>query len=195
MLLMISTLLVIFYTNICIMKVYNHKNKLVNMTGMTVVMVLVMASSLVIGLIAGITFKGDLTLSTIVAISFSLVVGVLVGRFISLLALVEGIAGGIMGGMMGAMLGEMLPSDNFKLMLVFTDVLFITSFLFIIILINSELKKNKDKEEPISFYPRTFPWVLTSVISAVIILTVAQLETKPGVSNSNVQEEPHQHHE
>ena len=198
MLLFLSSLLVIFYTIIGIMKVYNYKNKLANMTGMTVVMVLVMVSSLLVGLINGIALKGDLTLSTIIAISYSLVVGCLVGSFINLLTLVEGIAGGIMGGMMGAMLGEMLPSDNFKIMLVFTDVLFIVSFLFIILLINSELKKNK---ESISFYPRTVPWIVTSIISAMIILTFAQLENKPVLMNMNmnmnmnVQEEHHHHQE
>jgi large-conductance mechanosensitive channel len=193
MLLQLSAFLVLIYTAISILKVYRHKNKLVNMTGMTIAMLLVMASSLVIGLIAGIAFKSDLTISTIIAVSFSIIVGALVGRIISLLALVEGIAGGVMGGMMGAMLGEMLPSDNFKLMLVFTDVLFIASFLFIIILINTELKKHNDKHEPITLYPRTFPWVLTTVISAVIILTFAQLETKPVLSKSNVQEMHHNH--
>lgn len=192
MLILISTLIVIIYTIICIVKVYNHKNKLVNMTGMTVVMVLGMASSLVMGLIAGIAFKGDLTLSTILVISFSLVVGALVGRFINLLALAEGIAGGVMGGMMGAMLGEMMPSDNFKLMLVFTDVLFITCFLFIIHMINSELKRVEDS---VSRYSRTFPWIVTSVISVVIILTFSQLEAKPLLSNVNVQENQHHHHQ
>lgn len=170
MLLIISTILVITYTSICIMKVYNHKNHLVNMTGMTVVMLLVMASSLVVGLIAGIAFKGDLTLSTIIAISFSIAVGILVGSFINLLTLVEGIAGGIMGGMMGAMLGVMLPPDNFKLMLVFTDVLFIISFLSIILIINSELKKNG---ESISFHPRSYPWIITLIFSTMILLTFA----------------------
>jgi hypothetical protein len=192
MLLIISTLLVIIYTTICITKVYNHKNHLVNMTGMTVVMVLVMSSSLVVGLITGIAVKGDLTLSTIIAISFSILVGILVGSFINLLTLVEGIAGGIMGGMMGAMLGVMLPLDNFKLMLVFTDVLFIISSLFIILIINSELKKNG---ESISFYPRSFPWIVTSLISAMIILTFAQLESKPALSKSIVQKEHHHHNE
>ena len=185
MLLLIGTLLVLTYMSICIMKVYNPKNKLRNMTGMTIVMVLVMAISLVIGLVAGIAFKSDLTVSTIVAISFSLIVGAIVGTMINLLALVEGIADGMMGAM--------LPSDNYKLMLVVIDVLFIAIFLFIIMLINTELKKNKETQDPITRYPRTFPWVLTTVFSAVIILTFAQLEAKPVLSKSIVQEVHHHH--
>ncbi len=191
MLLVISTLLVIIYTIICIINIYKHKDKLKNMTGMTVVMVLVMASGLVIGLIAGIALKGDLTLSTIIAMSLSIVVGIIAGRAINLLTLVEGTAAGLMGGMMGAMLGEMLPSDRYVLMLVFTDVLFMIGVLFIILLINSELKRVK---ESISFYPRTVSWIVTLVISTVIILTFAQLETKPVLNDSNVQEEHLHHH-
>ncbi|MCH6269249.1 hypothetical protein [Neobacillus citreus] len=191
MLLVASTVLVIFYTIIITMKLYQTRNQLSNMTAMTVVMVLVMASSLLAGLIAGIAVKGDLTLSTIAGISFSLIVGVIAGRVFSLHTLVEGIAAGIMGGMMGAMLGVMLPSDNYALMLVFTDVLFILSFLFIILLINSDLKKN---QESISLYPRTFPWIVTSVISAMIILTFAQFENIPAAGSQNVQNE-HHHHE
>ncbi|PLR79924.1 hypothetical protein CVD25_22600 [Bacillus canaveralius] len=192
MLLLISTLLVIVYTIVCVIKVHTHKDKLVNMTGMTVAMVLGMASSLTMGLIAGIEFQGNLSLSTIIAIHYSLMVGILVGRPINLLTLVEGMAAGVMGGMMGAMLGEMLPSGDFTLMLVLTDILFMVSVVSIIFLINAELKKTG---EPVSFYPRTFPWIVTSVISAVIILTLATLETKPMLSDSNVQEEQHHHHE
>ena len=103
-----------------------------------------MASGLVIGLIAGIALKGDLTFSTIIAMSLSIVVGVIAGKAINLLTLVEGTAAGLMGGMMGAMLGEMLPSDRYTLMLAFTDVLFMISVLFIILLINSELKRVKE---------------------------------------------------
>ncbi len=178
MLLIISSILVMLFTTISIIKVNKHKSHLGNMTGMAVVMVLGMASSLLAGIIAGIVFRGDLTISTIIAVVFSLITGVIAGRLISLLALVEGIAGGVMGGMMGAMLGEMLPANNYILMLVFTDILFIASFLSIILLINSELKKIKDNQEPIKIYPRTSPWILISVLSAVVIFTFAQLEAK-----------------
>jgi uncharacterized membrane protein YozB (DUF420 family) len=87
-----------------------------------------------------------------------------------------------------------VPSDNFKLMLVFTDVLFIASVLLVIVLINTELKKNKDNHRTITFYPRTTPWILSSIISAVIILTFAHYDTKSMEPSSQVNEGQHQHH-
>ncbi|MGG0288825.1 hypothetical protein ABEY41_27885 [Peribacillus butanolivorans] len=190
MLLMISTLLVLIYTSACLLKVYRNRKILVNMTGMMVAMIMGMASSTAIGLISGVIFKGDLTLSTIVAMSFSIIVGILVGKPIGLLAMVEGIAAGIMGGMMGAMLGEMLPLNNFNLMLVFIDILFIISAMFIIHFINVELKKN---QENLVSYPRSFPWIVISILSAIIIFTCAHLDTK-SVDSYNQVDETHEHH-
>ncbi|WP_191567210.1 hypothetical protein [Metabacillus idriensis] len=192
MLLTISTLLVLIYTSVCLLKVYLNRKTLVNMTGMMAVMIIGMASSTALGLIAGIVFKGDLTLSTITAMSFALIIGFLAGKPISLLAMAEGIAAGIMGGMMGAMLGEMLPLNNFNLMLVFIDILFIISALFISHFINSELKK--DQENSVS-YPLSYPWIITSILSAIIIFTFAHLETKSVESNNQVDEiQEHHHH-
>lgn len=65
MLLTISTLLVLMYTGVSIVKIYHYRKNLGNMTGMTVAMILVMFSSLTVGLIAGIVFTNDLTPSPI----------------------------------------------------------------------------------------------------------------------------------
>ncbi|WP_245918028.1 hypothetical protein [Alteribacillus bidgolensis] len=147
---------------------------------MTMVMSLAMVSSLTIGLIAGIAYRGDLTLSTILAMSFGLIVGFLAGKPISLLTMVEGCAAGIMGGMMGAMLGDMLL-NNLPLMLVFMDILFVISVLFIIFYINAELKINN---KSFGFYPRSYLWmIITSAFSIIIIFTFADLEMKPVEDN------------
>ncbi|WP_409300577.1 hypothetical protein [Peribacillus sp. SCS-155] len=192
LLLLVSTLMVIVHTIVCVVKVHIHKDKLKNMTGMTVAMLLGMASSLTIGLIAGIQFKGNLSLSTILCIIFSLIVGLLVGKSINLLVLVEGIGAGVMGGMMGAMLGEMLPQDNFTLMLVFMDILFIMSTLCIIILINAELKNAGNN---ISLLPRIYPWIITSIISVVILLAFTQLGSETMVSKKDGLQDHQHHHE
>jgi hypothetical protein len=193
MLVMTSSLLVIIYSSVCLVKVYKNRKILTNMTGMTVAMVLGMVSSLAMGLTAGIAFKNDLTLSTIIAMIFSLIVGVLAGKPISLLAMVEGIGAGVMGGMMGAMLGEMLPQNDFRRMLIFIDILFMISVWFIVHMIHMELKKDKKNEVR---SPLSYPWMMiTTVISAFLIFTLAQLETKPVENNHQVDEKlQHQHH-
>jgi hypothetical protein len=189
MLLTISTLLVLMYTGVSIVKIYLYRKNLGNMTGMTVVMILAMFSSLTVGLIMGIVFANDLTLSTIIAMIFGMIAGTLAGKPLSPIVMLEGIGAGAMGGMMGAMLGVMLPLTNFNIMLLFMDILFIIGVLLINYVINIEL--NKDKNVVVNV--RYFPWVITSIISAIIIFTFAHLDT---ISESNIQvdENQHQHH-
>jgi hypothetical protein len=191
MLLMVSTLLALMYTGVCLMKVYLNRENLGNMTGMTVAMILGMISSLTVGLIVGIVFTNDLTLSTIIAVSFGIIVGVMAGKPISLIVMLEGIGAGVMGGMMGAMLGDMLPLNNNNLMLIFMDILFILSILLIIHVINIEI--NKDKNKNLVFNVRFYPWIITSIISVIILFTCAQLDTDSVEINNQV-EENHEHH-
>jgi uncharacterized membrane protein YfcA len=178
-------------------KVNKYKSNLNNMAGMTVVMVFSMTSSVLLGLIAGIQYQGNLTVSTIVAICLGMLIGILIGIRINILALVEGVASSMMGGMMGAMLGEMLPPNSYQLMLVFTDVLFIITTLFLIFLIHTEAKKS-GKDIP-GFTPRISKWIITSVVSTLIILVSAQLEEKTVLSKTNNVEEsnpiPDQNHD
>ncbi|TCP27785.1 hypothetical protein EV207_11712 [Scopulibacillus darangshiensis] len=190
MILTVSALLVLIYSGICLWKVYRNRNSLGNMTRMTIAMVLGMISSLDIGLIAGVVFKSDLSLSTIIAMSFGFIVGFLVGKPTNLLVTVEGVAAGIMGGMMGAMLGVMLPHDNFRFILVFLDILFILSVLSIVFLINTELETKKDNS---NLFPHSYPWIITSVISTIIIFTFAHLETASVGDNNQKNREQHHH--
>lgn len=189
MLLTISTLLVLMYTGVSIVKIYHYRKNLGNMTGMTIAMILVMFSSLTVGLIVGIAFTNDLTVSTIIAMIFGIIVGTLAGKPISHIVMLEGIGAGGMGGMMGAMLGDMLPLNNFNLMLLFMDLLFIISVLLINYVINLELYKDKN----LVFNVRYYPWVITSIISAIIIFAFAHLDTI-SETNNQVDENHHQHH-
>lgn len=140
------------------------------MTGMTIVMSLGMMSSLVIGLIAGIVYKNDLTSSTILAMILSLIVGFFLGKRLGLLVTIEGMAAALMGSMMGAMLGEMLPSGNFKIMLAFMDVLYIIVVSLIFLLISNILRESSDKAPTfINKYMSIFIMVILTV--SVLITT------------------------
>lgn len=191
MLLTISTLLVLLYTSVCLIKIHQVRKNLENMTGMMIVMILCMGSSLTIGLIIGIFYTNDLAHSTMIAMTFSLVIGYLAGKPISLLAIGEGMAGGVMGGMMGAMLGDMLPLGNYTVMLIYMDVLFILSVLFMVTMMNVELKKDK---ENLTFTPRTYPWIITTVISAILIFAFSHMEADTIESHQD-QSDEHEHHQ
>ena len=191
MLLIISTLLVLLYTSVCVIKIHQVRKNLKNMTGMMTIMILCMGSSLTIGLIVGIFYTSNLAHSTMIAMTFSLIVGYLAGKSINLLAIGEGIAGGIMGGMMGAMLGDMLPPGNYTAMLIYMDVLFILSILFLVTLMNVELKNDK---ENLTFKPRTYPWIITTVISAILIFAFSHMEADTIESHQD-QPDEHEHHQ
>ncbi|WP_067727612.1 hypothetical protein [Oceanobacillus damuensis] len=170
MLLIIGTVIILVYTIICLIKVYRNREQLKNMTGMAIAMILGMVSSTAIGLILGIMFKGDLTASTITAMNFALIVGILVGKPISLLAMGEGVAGGVMGGMMGAMIGDMIPSNSYSFMLVYIVIFSIVSYLFIIHLVDTKAGISKENK-------LHHPWTAKAIISVTVMFTLVTLVT------------------
>jgi uncharacterized membrane protein YfcA len=165
MLLIISILLVLGYTTCLICKIYINVDKLTGMTGMIIMMSLGMVSSLVIGLISGIVYKGNLTFSTILAVILSLVVGYFLGKRLGLFVTIEGMAASLMGSMMGAMLGEMLPSGKYKIMLAFMDVLYIIVVSLIFILIS-----NRKNSEKVPSFLHSYTSIFMMIISIVIVL-------------------------
>lgn len=169
MLLIISILIVLGYTTFLIFKISFNTDKLTVMTGMIIVMALGMMSSLVIGLISGIVYKNDITSSTILAMVLSLIVGYFLGKRLGLVVTIEGMATSLMGSMMGAMLGEMLPSENFKIMLAFMDVLYIIVASLIFILISNILRKGSDKA-PIFNHTYTSIFIMV-ILTAIVLIT------------------------
>jgi hypothetical protein len=167
MLLIISILIVLGYTTCLICNIYINNDKLTGMTGMIIVMSLGMVSSLVIGLISGIIYKDNLTLSTILAVTLSLIVGYFLGKRLGLFVTIEGMAASLMGSMMGAMLGEMLPSGNYTIMLAFMDALYIIVVSLIFLLIRNILRKNSDKAPT---FLHSYTSIFMMVISIVIVL-------------------------
>lgn len=170
MLLIISILIVLGYTTCLICKININIDKLTGMTGIKIMMSLGMVSSLVIGLISGIVYKGNLTFSTILAVILSLVVGYLLGKRLGLFVTIEGMAASLMGSMMGAMLGEMLPSGKYKIMLAFMDVLYIIVVSLIFLLISNIFRKSSDKAP-------TFINSYTSIFIMVILTVIVMIAT------------------
>lgn len=63
---------------------------------------------LVIGLILGAIFQGNLFISTVSGMSAGAFIGGICNWKLGMVFCIEGISAGLMGGMMGAMLGEMI---------------------------------------------------------------------------------------
>ncbi|OKL35392.1 hypothetical protein [Domibacillus mangrovi] len=92
--------------------------------------------------------------------------------------------------MMGAMIEDILPPDNYTAMLIYMNVLFIVSGLFIVTMMNVELKKYK---ENVTFKPRTYPRIITTVISTILIFAFSYMEADTIESHQD-QSDAHEHH-
>jgi hypothetical protein len=124
---LISGCLLLIYLTFYFFQVYRRKSSADAMKANMISMVLGMANGLLIGLVLGFLLQGHLALSTIWAILISLIIGFVIGIPFGEIAAVEALCAGLMGGMMGAMLGEMLPSGDWKMMILFMNILYILS--------------------------------------------------------------------
>lgn len=186
MILIICSCMVLLYSFVYIFKMNKNKGNFKKMTGMTVVMVFVTLSSVTIGIILGIYFANDLTLSTIVSIVYGIVLGYFAGNSVSQLAVMEGLGAGVMGGMMGAMLGYMIPG-NFNMMVIFMTVLFIIIISYFAHLITLEANKRNEK---ITIMPRPYKWIISAILSTIIIFTAVGLEEYKLNNNNQEQLQP-----
>ncbi|MFC0525450.1 hypothetical protein ACFFGV_17845 [Pontibacillus salicampi] len=75
---------------------------------MVISMVSGTSSGLVVGVMFGSIFQGDLIFSTVLGISVGGSIGGISNCRLGMVSCIEGISAGLMSGMMGAMLGEML---------------------------------------------------------------------------------------
>lgn len=113
------------------------KEKVTAMHGMMFAMSMAMGMGLFFGTVLGISFQGDLLISTLIGMGTGVLAGVIFGCIYSFLALLDGVLSGIMAGMMGAMLGEMIyPEDWDK-----TIMIMFTIALVICLLITNEILK------------------------------------------------------
>ncbi|BFT69355.1 hypothetical protein [Paenibacillus sp. P36] len=132
-----SLIFVLLVVVVLILHLRTKKTVLTKMTGMMAAMTIAMVSSLAVGTMAGIVLE-KLFLSTVIGVTFGMSVGYLSGRFLHLLASLDGMLAGLMGGMMGAMLGVMVISDYPTLSIVFMDVVLAVSMLLLYKLLDAE---------------------------------------------------------
>ncbi|MEH6995716.1 cupredoxin domain-containing protein [Neobacillus drentensis] len=98
-------------TGSSIFHLHRNKNKLANLSGLIVVMVLTMMSGLLAGYISGI-LSGELFFPVGLGMLMGFILGFIAGQPIGILAILTGSATGVVSGIMGALLGAILQFDN-----------------------------------------------------------------------------------
>jgi heme/copper-type cytochrome/quinol oxidase subunit 2 len=98
-------------TGSSIFLLHRNKNKLTNLSGLVVVIVLTMMSGLLAGYISGI-LSGELFFPVGLGTLIGFILGFIAGQPIGILAILTGSATGVMSGIMGALLGAILQFDN-----------------------------------------------------------------------------------
>ncbi|TFE27472.1 cupredoxin domain-containing protein [Cohnella luojiensis] len=183
MLSVLSGALVILFTIYFIIQTYMRKDKITCMAAMMIAMTVGMMSSLALGVISGVLFKHDLTLSSMIAILFGIIAGYLTGKPVSLMAALDGMLAGIMGGMMGAMLGVMLIVS--EPMLLFVDVIFIFIMSVLNQLFDQETGKSTSDQQKISA-PHLISLVtlVAGVIFVGVLLLIQRVDSGPASNSS-----------
>lgn len=108
-------------------------------------MILGMTGSLTIGLIFGAWFPQNLALSTILSVVSCVVYAFFVGKGFGVNGMVEAQASSLMGSVMGAMLGAMISNAGLDMVVMFFDLVYLTSFYSIEILMRKELRDKLEK--------------------------------------------------
>ncbi|WP_153464237.1 hypothetical protein ACJA3J_02760 [Halobacillus sp. SY10] len=86
---------------------------------------------LVIGLMLGSLFQGNLFISTVLSISAGAFIGGVCNWKLGMVSCIEGLSAGLMGGMMGAMLGEMISiTESIILIKLFITLAVCSLFLY-----------------------------------------------------------------
>jgi hypothetical protein len=188
MLLIISSLIVILYTFIYGVIVYQNKRFINPGTGKCISMTIGMISSLTIGLFFAILLQGRLAESTVLAILLCSLLTFFISRPFGSLVVIEALASGLMGSMMGAMLGEMLPENQIFIMILAMDVI----YFFFVFSINMVI--NKEKVQHKLEIPRTRsanPFLITLLIPLLLVGVAAFFNGNHSESKSEMNS--HQH--
>lgn len=98
-------------TGSSIFLLHRNKNKLANISGLVVVMVLTMMSGLLAGYISGI-LSGELFFPVGLGTLIGFILGFIAGQPIGILAILTGSTTGVVSGILGALLGAILQFDN-----------------------------------------------------------------------------------
>lgn len=189
MLIIISTLVVICYTVYFVIKIHPKKQLVNQMVGKSISMALGMVSSLTIGVLIASLLHGQLAISTILAVLVSAGVAYFIGRLFSFIAVIEALAASLMGSMMGAMLADMLPTSDISFLLIFMDVIYLTSVIATVEFIH---KKLIEKETPLVTVTKPYSFVLMLTLSFLLIGVATFLDSNHTENKQDMN--THNHH-
>ncbi|WP_394219597.1 hypothetical protein [Halobacillus trueperi] len=139
---------------------------------------------LVIGLMLGSIFQGNLFISTVLSMSAGAFVGGICNWKLGTVSFIEGLSAGFMGGMMGAMLGEMISiAESIILIRIFITLAACSLFLYPVFACMSH---------PDPFIPSK-KWLLKPFLA--FLLVVAFLMGGSWFSEDPINDQPpHPHH-
>ncbi|CAH2713028.1 hypothetical protein BACCIP111895_00161 [Neobacillus rhizosphaerae] len=132
----ISAAIVAIGTGYSIYLVYQNKDKLTNLSGIMISMVIAVITGLLSGSITGI-LSGEMFLVVGVSMIIGFVIGFLAGHPVGILAILMGSISGLMGGIIGAILGVFIqfinPTILLGILLGFYVVIigFVIAFIFV----------------------------------------------------------------
>lgn len=152
-------------------------------------MILVMTTTLLIGLILGFILQGNFALSTIGSILVGFIAASIIsGPFQSSVKL-EALCSSVMGSMMGAMVGEMTVASDINILLLFMDSLFIVSMAYMMMMFK------KDIVEKVGVGKRRNP-VISILFSSVLPIVILGIFNFWGtnISPTNSEQVDHHHH-
>ncbi|WHY02920.1 cupredoxin domain-containing protein [Neobacillus sp. DY30] len=142
-------------TGYSIFLLHRKKNKLANLSGTIVVIVLTMMGGLLSGYISGI-LSGELFFPVGLAALIGFVLGFIAGQPVGILAILSGSVSGIISGIIGALLGAILQFDNPTIMLGILLGLFVIILglviVFIIVDTNGKLSLDTQGISPFNIF-------------------------------------------
>ncbi|MFS0577300.1 plastocyanin/azurin family copper-binding protein [Sporosarcina sp. 179-K 3D1 HS] len=158
------------------------KKKFQTMQGMIISMFFAMNVGLTAGVLLGVTYQGNLFLTTILSMAIGVFAGSICGLCFGILSVLEGFMAGIMGGMMGAMVGEMIDAEQSNSLIQIFLLLSFSTIFIIAILITPHNSKVQNKKWLLK------PFLLSGIIAVYLIggSSLAGdlgLQTKPELSS------------
>ncbi|GIP31528.1 hypothetical protein [Paenibacillus sp. J2TS4] len=149
--------------------VYQYRQSLSGMAGMTAAMALGMGIGLGLGSLIAAWIPGQFALATALGMGAGAIAGALTGAPVGMMAVLDGLLSGVMAGMMGAMLTEMMPPGDVALTVQWMVVLY-SVIIFIIFLMLHQAAHTGKRVASQAFWQR--PVTLFLVVVIVILFTL-----------------------
>ncbi|WP_066064938.1 cupredoxin domain-containing protein [Neobacillus soli] len=183
----ISAAFVAIGTGVSIYLVYRNKNKLSNVPGIMISMVIAVITGLLTGSIIGIT-SGETFLVIGVSMIIGFVIGFLAGHPVGILAILMGSISGLMGGIIGAILGVFLQFINPTILLgiLLGFYIVIIGFVNVYIFVESNNNFSIDTQELSPFAIIAGGVVLVSLFLFIYSTDMVKLPTQSAPSQTQV---------